>query len=128
MVSWKTGIVAVLVGAGAVCVGCGGEAPDASAEDRSSAPEAERVQRASAEFSVEGMTCGGCAIATEISVRKLDGVSSVDASYDDATGEGRCSVEFDPEIVGTDAIAEAIRSAGFEPTLRSTDRSTNESG
>ena len=75
---------------------------------------------ATATFDVEGMTCGGCALATEMSVKKLDGVASADAEYDEATGEGRCTVEYDPSAVDTDAIAAAIEEAGFTPTLEST--------
>ena len=65
------------------------------------------------------MTCGGCALATELAVKDLDGVKSADAAYDEDTGEGRCTVEYDPETVSTERIAGAIRSAGFEPSLRS---------
>lgn len=126
--SWKAGVVAVLIGAGAVFAGCGGEARDASAEAPSAAPGGGTARLATAEFSVDGMTCGGCAIATEISVRKLDGVSSVDATFDEATGEGRCSVEYDPEAVGTGAIADAIRNAGFQPTLDRTNGSPGQGG
>lgn len=118
MMNWKAGVVAALIGAGAVCVGCGGEIPEATSGDGPANLASESVQLATAEFSVEGMTCGGCAIATEMSVKKLEGVSSADASYDEESGEGRCTVEYDPARVDTDAIAEAIRGAGFEPTLR----------
>jgi copper chaperone CopZ len=117
----KAGLIAAIVGTGAVCVGCGGEVQEvrnASGEEAPATRSAETAQLATAEFSVEGMTCGGCAIATEMSVKKLEGVSSADASYDEETGEGRATVEYDADLVGTDAIAEAIRGAGFEPTLR----------
>lgn len=117
----KAGLIAAIVGSGAVCVGCGGEfqeARDASTEESAAVPSAETARLATAEFSVEGMTCGGCAIATEMSVKKLDGIRSVDARYDEETGVGRATVEYDAEVVGTEAIAEAIRGAGFEPTLR----------
>lgn len=120
---WKEAVVAVLLGAGAVWVGCGGEAPEASVGDGPASEATDNVQLTTAAFSVEGMTCGGCAIATEMSVRKLDGVSSVDASYDEDADEGRATVEYDPTRVETDAIAEAIRDAGFEPTLQRTGES-----
>lgn len=116
----KAGTIALLVGVGAVLVGCGGEAGDAAAGDGDQASDTETARLVTADFSVDGMTCGGCALATEISVRKLDGVSSVDASYDEEADEGSCSVRYDPEVVGTDAIAQAIRDAGFEPTLSTT--------
>lgn len=71
-----------------------------------------------AEFAVDGMTCGGCALATEVAVRKLDGVTSADASYDEESGAGRCTVEYDPATVTPERIAEAIRGAGFQPRLQ----------
>lgn len=89
-----------------------------SAESAGTASRNASPERAVAGFAVEGMTCGGCALATEMAVRKLDGVASVDASYDEATGEGSCTVEYDPSAVAPDHIAEAIRGAGFEPRLR----------
>lgn len=90
--------------------------PAAGAGDR--AKEGSSASLSVAEFSVDGMTCGGCALATEIAVRKVDGVASVDAAYHEATGEGRCTVQYDPAAVGPSRIARAIREAGFEPTLR----------
>lgn len=117
----KAGLIAAIVGSGAVCVGCGGDAQEvrnASGQEAPATRSAETARPATAEFSVEGMTCGGCVIATEMSVKKLDGIRSVDASYDEDTGVGRATVEYDADLVGTEAIAEAIRGAGFEPTLR----------
>lgn len=101
---------------------CGGEAPPGATGRDPEVPEAPAARLATVEFDVEGMTCAGCAIATEISVRKLAGVASVDASYDDGTGAGRCVVQHDPAVVSTDEIVEAIRDAGFEPTLRTAER------
>lgn len=125
-------IVLVLTGvaaAGLLAAGCG----DGSSESvetrrdatamRADAPReggegAEVADLAVAEFTVEGMTCGGCALATEMAVRKLDAVASADAEYDESTGEGSCMVKYDPSLVSTDSIARAIRGAGFEPRLR----------
>lgn len=78
---------------------------------------------ATVQFRVDGMTCGGCALATELAVKKLEGVRSADAEYDKATGEGRCTVEYDPKAVSVDRIAAAIERAGFRPTLESADES-----
>lgn len=108
----------------------GAEASAAGPEARAITPagaaegdDASPARLATAEFDVEGMTCGGCALATEMAVKKLDGVESADAEYDEATGQGRCTVEYDPSAVGTDQIAAAIEKAGFTPTLKSTDES-----
>lgn len=85
--------------------------------------DASPAHLATAQFNVDGMTCGGCTLATEMSVKKLDGVKAADASYDESTGEGRCTVEYDPSAVDTEQIAAAIEEAGFTPTLKSTDES-----
>lgn len=100
----------VLATSGAACSG----GTDTSAE---STRQSQETQTATAEFRVKGMTCGGCAVATEMSVEKLDGVESADAEYDEATGEGRCSVTYDPSVVSTDQIDGAIEEAGFTPSL-----------
>lgn len=114
---------------GAACSGENGGGRDAATDgqEERAAAGAERPQAAdaapaglaTAEFDVEGMTCGGCALATEMAVKKLDGVASADAQYDEATGEGRCTVEYDPDRVTTDQIAAAIEEAGFTPALAS---------
>lgn len=117
----RAALIALVVGSGAICVGCGGEfqeSRNARGEEAPATGSAQTPRLAMAEFSVEGMTCGGCAIATELSVKKLEGIRSVDASYDERTGAGRATVEYDTDLVEIDAIAEAIREAGFEPTLR----------
>lgn len=114
-------------------VACSGTARDSEASPNARATptttrtaetagaDAAPVRLATAEFDVEGMTCGGCALATEMAVKKLTGVASADAGYDEATGQGRATVEYDPSVVTTDAIAAAIAKAGYTPTLNSTD-------
>jgi copper chaperone CopZ len=103
----RIGILAL----GLLAAGCSAEGGDTAGRSGSS-------ELAVAEFTVEGMTCGGCALATEMAVMKLEGVASADASYDEATGEGSCTVEYDPSSVAPDRIVDAIRGAGFEPRLR----------
>lgn len=114
--------------AGAACSG-GNGASETGEAARAEAPAAGEeadagddapARLATAEFRVDGMTCGGCALATEMSVKKLEGVKSADAEYDEASGEGRCTVEYDPDAVTTDQIAAAIEDAGFRPHLETT--------
>lgn len=113
--------------AGAACSGeadagtASADAPQARESAGSEGPDAADATPAglaTAEFEVDGMTCGGCALATEMAVKKLEGVESADADYDEAADQGSCTVEFDPSVVDTDRIAAAIRDAGFEPRLR----------
>lgn len=134
------GALVGLVAVASLVVACGGEAgrSDGSPQEDPATGAPEPVERtdgpgagssarhgeaapgqlAVAEFAVEGMTCGGCAIATEMAVKELDGVISADAEYDEATGSGRCTVEYDPRRVDPGRIMAAIRKAGFDPRLR----------
>jgi copper chaperone CopZ len=110
---------AVLVGlaaVGAVTGACG--TGDAEVTDRADRDEPAAAPLITAEFDVEGMTCGGCALATEAALRKLDGVAAADAEYDARTKEGRCTVEYDPARVNSEQMLAAIRDLGYEPTLR----------
>lgn len=102
----------------------GVDAREVQATDRTVTTEgadAVAARLATAEFDVDGMTCGGCVLATEMAVKKLEGVKSADAEYDEATDKGRCTVEYDPSAVGTGEIAAAIEKAGFTPTLKGAD-------
>lgn len=112
---------------GTACSGEGGadaasadarEAEPTTRAERAEGADASPARLATATFDVEEMTCGGCALATEMAVRKLDGVVSADAEYDESTGEGTCTVEYDQDRVTTDRIAGAIEEAGFRATLR----------
>lgn len=99
---------------------CSGGSDTASRTNEAGASREEDVQLATAEFRVEGMTCGGCAMATEMAVEKLDGVESAEAEYLGEEEDGRCTVTYDPAVVSTDGIAAAIEGAGFEPSLAHT--------
>lgn len=61
-------------------------------------------------FNVKGMTCSGCASHVENDVNKLQGIISVDASYE----EGTAKVEFDQSKVSLDQIEKAINGTGYE--------------
>ena len=69
-------------------------------------------------FKVEGMTCGGCEVGVRMNVRKLDGVASVEASYD----EGRAKVAYDPDKVTPEMIVEAIEKLGYTAELEESDQ------
>jgi len=111
--AWATILVA-----GVVAAGCGGEdrgGPDGAVP---AADGADTSGLATAEFAVRGMTCSGCAIATRLSLQKVDGVASAEAKLEGPNGGGWASVAYDPTVVAVDELAEAIRRAGFEPELR----------
>lgn len=81
-----------------------------------SATEAVPAGLARADFDVEGMDCGGCVIGTRAALRKLDGVRTADATYDDATGRGTAWALYDPAEVSPERMMAAIRQLGYTPT------------
>lgn len=68
-----------------------------------------------AEIGVGGMTCASCVRRVERAIRKLPGV--VDAGVNLATE--KAMVRYLPQTVTPPRIAEAVRKAGYEPTLES---------
>lgn len=71
---------------------------------------------ARAVFAVDGMTCGGCAIATKMALRKLDGVVEASTAFDENTGEGSAWAIYDPNRIQPDRLMAAIRQLGYSPT------------
>ncbi|MDR1405436.1 MAG: heavy metal translocating P-type ATPase [Candidatus Methanoplasma sp.] len=57
-----------------------------------------------------GMTCVACSLAIEKAVRKLDGVSEVNANFSNNV----VSVLYDPSRIGIDDLSGAIRKAGYD--------------
>lgn len=117
-----------LVLAGTACSGesdTSARTTETSQPQQDAGPEAPASRQpgarlATAKFRVQGMTCGGCAMATEMAVEKLEGVESVDAEYLGEGKSGRCTVTYDPSVLDTEQIASAIESAGYDPDLAST--------
>ncbi|SCU93023.1 LAMI_0E12948g1_1 [Lachancea mirantina] len=64
-------------------------------------------------FLVGGMTCGSCVSTVEKRLKELAGVQEASVSL--ATEE--CRVVFKEEVVGADAIKEAIEDCGFDAEL-----------
>lgn len=71
------------------------------------------AQTVTSTFTVEGMTCGGCELGVEMKVGKLDGVESVESSYE----EGKGKVVHDPEKVTPEDIVAAIEELGYTVEL-----------
>ncbi|MBI1839015.1 MAG: heavy-metal-associated domain-containing protein [Candidatus Colwellbacteria bacterium] len=61
------------------------------------------------DLKIEGMHCGSCAIGIQMLVSQMDGVKSVEVSYDDKRG----TFEFDPAKVSKDAIVKSIAELGY---------------
>ncbi len=60
-------------------------------------------------FSVTGMTCSACSAAVERSVRKLEGVRSVNVNL----LSNSMSVEYDEALLNKDTIISAVETAGY---------------
>jgi copper chaperone CopZ len=63
-------------------------------------------------FDVNGMTCEGCENAIKTSIKKLEGIQEVSASFT----AGESVVKFDSTLVNSRLISEAISGAGYEVT------------
>jgi len=64
-----------------------------------------------------GMTCANCVVTVERNLRKLEGVHSASVNL----ASERASLEFDPTILGQDAILDRIRRAGYDVAMGEAD-------
>ncbi|MCX2745404.1 mercuric transport protein MerTP [Mangrovivirga sp. M17] len=64
------------------------------------------------EFKVSGMTCAGCEAHVNNEVNKLEGIVTVNASYDN----GNAIVKYDPSKTSSTEIEQAIKSTGYKVT------------
>ena len=101
----KFSILTMLLCLAIISVSCGGGKSNTVKD----VPEAE-VVTATAEISIEGMTCTGCENTICTSIEKIPGVKAVTASHTD----GKATVEFDAGKVDTAAIKAAIDAAGYK--------------
>jgi len=91
-------------------------APSARAEGEGPAEVAGPAARAGEErlvLEVKGMTCGGCAAAIEIALKKLDGILAADADHK----AGTATVTYVKDKVSVERIVGAIREVGFEAAV-----------
>ena len=67
-----------------------------------------------AEYEIDKLTCGSCVSNIENALSGLDGVGSVEVNL--TSNRGR--VTYDPNEIGSDAIASAITDAGYPASVR----------
>ena len=60
-------------------------------------------------LAVEGMTCNGCVLTVESSLKRVEGVRSAGVSLEPP----RALVEFDPSLVTVEELVEATTRAGY---------------
>lgn len=67
---------------------------------------------------IRGMSCAVCARTTEKAARSVPGVKLASVNF----ASERLTVEYDEATTGLEAIAEAVREAGYEPVVPVTDK------
>ena len=65
-------------------------------------------------LTITGMTCGGCATAVKIQLKRTEGVSSYDVSYE----KGEADVMYDPAKTTPEKIVESISKTGFKASVK----------
>ena len=87
-------------------------------QDRPALAEtANESNTATTTFHVTGMTCGGCEVGVRRTIKKLDGVEEVTASFK----EESAVVTYDPAKARPDAIVEAIEKLGYKARVKTDD-------
>jgi len=61
-------------------------------------------------FSVQGMTCGGCAASVKRALEAIPGVSNILVTLT----TGSVTAEIDPTRVKAEALRDAVTSAGYD--------------
>ena len=88
-------------------VSCNNE--EAEHETETNTEEISQEDLMTAEFNVNGMTCGGCEKAVDNSIQKLSGINHTRISHLDSIAV----VEFDKTKTNEDDIRKAISDAGY---------------
>ena len=71
-------------------------------------------------FDITGMTCEGCASGMQATLRRVQGVSSVEVDFEGETAW----ISYSPRIVSTEQLAARIEKLGFRGTIRGPNEGT----
>lgn len=71
------------------------------------------IEPRSVSLRIEGMTCGGCAIAVRRVLTRLDGVREADVSYE----QQRAVVTYDTTKVTVEQMIAAIKTLGYKAAV-----------
>jgi copper chaperone CopZ len=77
------------------------------------APRTPAAEPRTVTFHVEGMTCGGCAIATRKVLERLAGVRKADVSYE----RRKAVVSYDSSRVTVDQMIDAVKTLHYTATV-----------
>ena len=64
-------------------------------------------------LTIEGMTCGGCAAAVKLHLKRTEGVTAYDVSYENK----RAEVTYDPDRTTPQKIADSVAKTGYRVTV-----------
>ena len=78
------------------------------------APVVHAAASAQTTLAIKGMTCGGCVGAVKIQLKRTEGVSTFDVSYEKA----EAIVTYDPSKTEPKKIAESVSKTGFEASVK----------
>ena len=78
------------------------------------APALHAATSAQTTLAIKGMTCGGCVGAVKIQLKRTEGVSTFDVSYEKA----EAVVTYDPSKTEPKKIAESVSKTGFEASVK----------
>jgi len=62
------------------------------------------------DLQIEGMHCGSCAVGIQMLLSQMEGVKSIEVSYENKRG----IVEFDPAKVTKEQMVKAIEELGYK--------------
>jgi mercuric ion binding protein len=114
-------LCAAAVGGCAVCDIC---RPPEHAARQAALISAPALEPRTVALRIEGMTCGGCAVAARKALERLDGVSKVEVSYE----KQRAVVTYDPDRVTVEQLIAAVRQLGYTATVLAASDSSRSPG
>lgn len=123
----KTFLTLGVLGVAGVLSVCGACKPAPAASEASSVPAANTkpagvrvasaadpaVEPSRVTLSIEGMTCGGCAVSARKVLTRLDGVRSAEVSYENQ----RAVVTYDASKVTIEQMIAAIKTLEYKATV-----------
>ena len=79
-----------------------------------SAVDVAGAEPAGTTLSIQGMTCGGCAAAVKIQLKRTEGVTDYQVSLEKAEAK----VTYDPAKTTPERIAESVSKTGFKASVK----------
>lgn len=82
-------------------------------QDGHSSPEQTASKQEKAIYTIQGMTCGGCALSIKAALEKIEGVTSVDVSYE----KGEASILWN-SAPNDNAVIEMLKKLNYTATRK----------